>query len=366
MKKKVLIVMAIILVVCLSVTTLVGCAGNEKMKKGDLVKTDTLALPSNGKIKVLQLTDLHLTKGRSYSYDAQTLKWVEEAIDKAKPDIVAMTGDTVGSIYGRDQAMIQLANMLERKKVYWMYTFGNHDGEWSMKTKKDVGKTDGEEGRQELYNILRGYEYSLMNEADGAADGIGNYVVKWKNAADKIVHAMVNMDTHGKKYENGADKGYIGLKESQVKWYNDSMDSLIVEGTYPSSSLYMHVPLIQYQEVWEDKDNGHIRDFPAIELEGMCYAPKTDIGMFDAMKVKGTNFVTAGHDHMFSWMRELDGVYLTYGRTSGVNAWGRYVPIGATVIEIDPTATTTRDMYSLSVIEPSFEYNPWSGQYLKK
>ena len=59
-------------------------------RKGEVGKATSIALPSDGVVRVLQLTDLHLISTDTKKEDKQTLKWVEEAIEYAKPDIVAV------------------------------------------------------------------------------------------------------------------------------------------------------------------------------------------------------------------------------------------------------------------------------------
>ena len=120
-------------------------------KKGNVEKATSIALPDNGVVRVLQLTDLHLTSPQISKQDKQTLKWVEQAVEFARPDIVAVTGDAVGSLLpfrGRDKALIALAEIFEEKQVYWMLTFGNHDGEWSSATGKEVGMENQYQGKE--------------------------------------------------------------------------------------------------------------------------------------------------------------------------------------------------------------------------
>lgn len=363
MKKVLVTVLSALMIVCRAFV-LVGCA-DTKVKKGEANKVSELKIANDGFIRVLQLTDLHLTKGSSKKEDKQTYKWVSEAVDYARPDVVAVTGDAVGGAYGRDRAIIELANLFEEKKVYWMYTFGNHDGEWSTATKTQVGEHGGLEGRLELLNLLKGYEYSLMVRGDENIEGIGNYFINFVNENNDIVHTLINMDSHGKQYdENGKDIGYIGIQPKQVEWYKDSLNALRNdEGIVPKSTLFMHVPIVEYRDAWNNLP--HIGGFPEINPERKVYAPFDDnnVGMFDAIKdIGSTGLMSVGHDHDFNWLRDYDGLYMSYGRVSGVNAWGRRAPIGATIIDINTKASDREGMYKVSVIEPTFEYGLWEGQ----
>ena len=187
-------------------------------RKGEVEKATSIALPSDGVVRVLQLTDLHLISTDTKKEDKQTLKWVEEAIEYAKPDIVAVTGDAVGSLAPfrmRDKSLIALAEIFEEKQIYWMLTFGNHDGEWSYASGGEVGADNRDEGKQELADLLKGYKYSLLQTGD--TDGVGNYVIDVVNEEGKAVYAFVNMDSHDKAFdENGNKLGYSGLTANQV------------------------------------------------------------------------------------------------------------------------------------------------------
>lgn len=376
MKKKSLMLIAVVLLlVATTVLGLVGC--DLKAKGGEAVKVSDIKLASDGMIRVLQLTDLHLTKGSSKKEDKETLRWIAQAVDYARPDVVAITGDAVGGAYGRDNALIELANLLEKKKVYWMYTMGNHDGEWSTATKEQVGHNTDEsvlEGRLELLELLKGYEYSLMQRGD--TDGVGNYLVNFVDDKNQVVHSMINMDTHGKKYEEVdgelKDVGYQGLKPGQVTWYTEQLNSLkarTADNSIPKSTLFMHVPVVEYRSAWNSLP--HVGGFPAINLERNVYAPsdEDDIAFCEVVdRIGSTQFMTVGHDHDFNWLRDYrvssdsKGIYLSYGRVSGVNAWGRRAPIGATVIDINPKAMSKEGMYKVSVIEPTFDYSKWEGE----
>ena len=156
-------------------------------QKGEVEKATSINLPSDGVVRVLQLTDLHLVATKTLEEDKQTLKWVEEAIERAKPDIVAVTGDAVGSLSPfrmRDKSLIDLAEIFEEKQVYWMLTFGNHDGEWSYASGREVGADNRDEGKKEL---AEKYLKLFCKKADTAIQ----YVQKWIPivAASRLVKA---------------------------------------------------------------------------------------------------------------------------------------------------------------------------------
>lgn len=384
MKKKLGLIAVCVLLISVMAVMFAGCS-SEKPRTGEVEKATSVEARSDGFLRVLQLTDLHLTKGyKASKKDKETFRWIREAVEYARPDVVSVTGDAVAGLagnHGRDNALIQLAEFFEEKEIPWMYVFGNHDGEWSYKTKTQVGKTGGLEGREELYELLKGYKYSLMQKGNDSVAGIGNYaidVVKYRTAEEKknnvavksTGHMLINFDTHGKKYveENGElkDVGYIGLDQTQVDWYKKTVLEKTVElGYTPVSSLFMHVPIVEYRDAW--RESVHIGGFPEYNLERDPCAPadNNNIGMWQVITELGsTKFMTAGHDHDFNWLRKYgeggNQAYMLYGRVSGINAWKRRTPVGATVIDINVNTTvdcSLENIYKISVIEPTFAYS---------
>ncbi len=367
-------VLVIVLVVGLSVF---GWLYAFDYRKDPVQKATSVTVDDDGKLRVLQLTDLHLTAPAWNGNDQQTIEWVKTAIRLADPDVVAVTGDAAMGIYWyrqREKGIVAIAEIFEEAGIPWMYTLGNHDGEWSWDTQALVGQENEEQGNEELLEILQGYKYSLMQKGD--TTGTGNYVIDVVDKDGNVVYGLINMDTHGKVFNEDGSRGpeYMGLSADQVQWYEREVNALCERaGKLVNSALFMHVPLYEYQDAL---DNYPLwGSFTQYSIQDHCYVPETNIGMYDKMvELKSTDFVTAGHDHDHNFAVLYEGkdhvnkdkdfpVILHYGRTSGVEAWERRIPIGASVIDINVNATTTESRYKISVIEPpeSFVYNEYSG-----
>lgn len=369
----------------LSLTCIVLAACGPVRKQGNIAKISQITVEQKdlGQFRILQLNDLHLTKGSSYIKDKQTLQWVSDAVDYSSPDLIIVGGDAVGGAYGRNNGLIELANLLESKKVYWAYVMGNHDGEWSEKTKTQLDPSDIT-GRLELYDILKAYKYSLMKYEESTVtylengvsvektlDGVGNYVIDLVNsdAAPQKLFSIVCMDSGGKYYDaEGVDKGYAGVSKTQVEWYKQQM---ALRSGVPSA-LFMHVPPSEFQTAWTDTSNPFIGNFSLINNESKCYGQNAEFntGIYTAAKEAGASLIAVAHDHNFNWMKNYEGMLFSYGRCSGVNAWERTAPVGATIYDInlktsyDPAksnqyAAYTNGLYTVSVIEPEFAYQSY-------
>lgn len=431
--KKGLKIVSFVLLFALLATSFVGCgAYKADQKEGNVEKRTSLQVHEDGSFRILQLTDMHLISNGKNKRDKQTMQWLEEAINTSKPDLVVLTGDITGNkTKDRNSGILAIANFMEEHKVYWTYSFGNHDGEhgeneqgkesWLGKEGKrtevstvcknaNYDKSKGElfygdntRGNKQIFDLLGGYEYCLARqdalEKDHATEmGIGNYVVDLVDANGKPVYALIHMDTHGKTYfepvgntegvKGYKDVGYLGLTDMQLEWYENTVKPYAEKGI--KTAVFMHIPNFGYRELTEvpdgttdfgvpkfkEKENieavaeeHHFEDTAFLKKEGI-YGPRWDEGLEILVdKYKSTNLISVGHDHnncfslkknvkdKFQDATEADNeIILAYGRCSGVNAWGRRVDIGATVIDINTKATSLEEMYDIQEIAPSFEY----------
>ena len=266
---------------------------------------------------------------------------------------------------------------------------------------------DNTKGNQEIFNLLGGYEYCLSRQSaeelkNPTAMGVGNYVIDLKNASGKTIYALIHMDTHGKMYFNPAgntdpskfsDVGYVGLTDAQIDWYKvqaKKYANLYGEGQGVKTAVFMHIPHFGFREStenmteiseygvpqFEEKPNlaelikPHLFENTTFVKQEGIYSSRWEDNLESAIdEFKTTNFIAVGHDHnnSFSLKKDIGKKYLgdgedenniviSYGRCSGVNAWGRRINIGATIIDIDTTKTDLEGMYDVEVVYPTFSY----------
>lgn len=392
-----------------------------------------LNVKSDGSFRILQITDLHLVSGKSTinQKDRETMHWLSDAIELSKPDLIEFTGDLAGGgVEGRNNAVREVADLLEDKKIYWTYVFGNHDGEHSVdENGKDIwlgrdGKRtdmlkacmavkqtfreetgsiyygDNARGNEEIYDIIKNYSFCLTRrdslEKDNAAlMGVGNFVIDLVNNEGKTVFALVHMDSHGKFYvepadnDNGndgcRDMGYTGLTDMQIEWYRNIIKPYSEKKI--KSALFMHVPNYGFRELTEKLTS--INEFGVPQFEELkdvknrvdtfkntsflkdegIYSPRWDEGLERAMdEYRSTNLIAVGHDHNNCFYlrkniseKDKNDILLCYGRCSGVNAWGRWAKIGATIYDVNTNGKTIDDIYEISEIYPDFEYSVWDA-----
>ena len=96
-----------------------------------------LKFNSNGKFKILQLTDTHYVSGDPRSERA--LKNVAEMLDAERPDLVIHTGDV---IFGKpaEASLREILSLIADRKIPFAVTLGNHDEEFGKNRRKSEAK----------------------------------------------------------------------------------------------------------------------------------------------------------------------------------------------------------------------------------
>ena len=144
MKKRIITGVALVLVVALAVAVLTPLlrpeykgvnynSANTQHKTDDIIKFN-----SNGKLKILHITDTHLKLNHNFD---PTIRLVERACDAEKPDIVMLTGDIVFNCENAEDTkkMINaLMNIFDSRGVPVAVTFGNHDSEQGAMTREEL------------------------------------------------------------------------------------------------------------------------------------------------------------------------------------------------------------------------------------
>ena len=324
--------------------------------------------------KVLQFTDMHLSEtNKGKTGNGRTMEEYIAAIERERPDFVALTGDIITSIRGRARA-VQLAEVMEKLGVYWAYCLGNHEGDAFYKLP-----------RKDLMQVIEKYPHCLSEgsvkktAAGEEVWGIGNFVVNLLGADYTVTQSMIFMDSGDAITDADADKlgverdTYDYLKESQMTWYKEQVMKVtngLTNGV--KTMLFLHIPLVEQRnmsyvalnndsvlskgwtaeqaiEGWTYIDNVFAKNHDGelvgrvaikdgwyavpgtIDYEGVCSSEYNN-GMYDLMKSMraGVNGLFCGHDHVNnSVLYEAAGagetpIYLAYGICSGYATYNLY------------------------------------------
>ena len=321
--------------------------------------------------KILQFTDMHLAETNKGTLgNDRTIDEYIKAIERERPDFVALSGDIITSFRGRARA-VQLCEIMEKLGVYWGYCLGNHEGDAFYKMP-----------RKELIELIENYPHCLSEATvkkteDGTEVwGIGNFVVNLLGADYKVVQSLIFMDsgdaiTDSDAKTFGVEKdSYDYLKPSQMQWYKEQVLGVTENLTNGvKTMLFIHIPLMEQRslkyvslsdlpEGWTEdvagegwtyvpgviakNHDGNVVGKDAVKdgwkvvagsanFEGICSSDYNN-GMYDLMILlrKGVNALFCGHDHTNDSIlyeeapEDSTPVYLAYGICSGYATYNLY------------------------------------------
>lgn len=301
--------------------------------------------------KVIQLTDVHIGGGfLSIKKDSMAINAVAAMITAEKPDLVVITGDIAypvpfqaGTFNNKTSAEL-FAQLMEKLGVYWVPVFGNHDTEaYSYYSRKKIS---------EFYSQEK-FSHCLFQAGPEDVDGYGNSIINVKNTKGEITQSLVMLDSH-----SYVDNDYFGIMwkydtihESQVKWYEDSLNKIKAENNdvMPKSLAFFHIAIPEYKTAWDEYRANDFNDTENVkyiygkagEKDYSVYTSEYNYGFFDKVKELGsTQGMFCGHDHLNNFSIDYKGVRLTYGYSidylaySGIMKFG--LQRGCTIIDIAP------------------------------
>lgn len=280
-----------------------------------------LKFNKDGKFKIVQFTDVHF-KYRNPASDI-ALERISQVLDAEHPDLVIFTGDVVYAAPA-DSGMVQVLNLVSKRKLPFVVTFGNHDNEQGMT-------------REQLYDVIRKVPGNLLPDRGDVLSPDYTLTVKSSSDSKKDAALLYCMDSHS--YSPLKDvKGYAWLTFGQINWYRQqSADYTARNGGQPLPALaFFHIPLPEYNQAASD-ENAILR---GTRMEEAC-APKLNTGMFAAMKeAKDVMGMFVGHDHDNDYAVMWKDILLAYGRFTGGNTEYNHLPNGARVIVLDEGVRT--------------------------
>lgn len=288
----------------------------------------------NGKLKVMQISDLQDTKNTS----VDTLHFVDDAIAKVKPDFIILTGDQldVVGLWGKGEkaeknveiAIRRLFSVIEKHNIPYVLTFGNHDRETGVSNEKQV----------EIYRTLK--NCICFDDLNDGRPDVGTFNVPVLSTdGERVALNFFVMDTHSKT----KGVGYEGVNDKQLEWYRAVGEKLKAEngGELVPSMVFQHIPVSNIMGLFKEVPKGtkgaecdFVKGNPRywiLDEEKLFHnytygeTPSMTLGtkQFDAMKAQGDVFAMYfGHDHYNSFAGKVDGIDLGYCPGMGYNSYG--------------------------------------------
>lgn len=298
-----------------------------------------LILPKDKPFRILQLTDLHLGFGAlSYKADAMCMDAVSKVIDKAKADLIILTGDSIfpflpkaGTLNNLKEAR-KLVSFMDSFKVPYALIFGNHDIEMGARGSKE-----------QVAQIFAQGKYSIFANEDDNIYGFGNYIIKLLDENGGIVSALVMLDSN--MYGDGwFFSGFDCIHQDQINWCMDSLQELKKQNENLKAMSFFHMPIAEYKIAYEKmklKDKSVIYNFGSIgEKNDYFGISKNECDFFAQAEKSGIiKAMFCGHDHLNTLSLTYHGIVLTYGMSmdclgyKGIRT--QYTQRGGTLVDID-------------------------------
>ncbi|KAI9726571.1 MAG: hypothetical protein M1828_000938 [Chrysothrix sp. TS-e1954] len=305
------------------------------IRHGRLQKVDkpTPRIRKDGRFKIMQIADLHLSTGLGVCRDPEppgynggvcdadprTLHFVSKLLDYEEPDLVVLSGDQINGETAPDaqSAIFKIAELLVKRKnpIPYAAIFGNHDDEGSSLS------------RVAQMSLLESLPYSLSEAGPATVDGVGNYVVEVL-AHGNSQHSALSLymlDTHSYSPDERQFRGYDWLKENQINWFRETSEAgKRKHKQYTKIHMdmaFIHIPLPEYRD-----DN----EMVGKRLEPVT-APGFNSGFHDALIEEGVLAVSCGHDHANDYCSlstagkdAHPALWMCYGGGSGFGGYGGY------------------------------------------
>ncbi|KAL2195081.1 Metallo-dependent phosphatase-like protein [Corynascus similis CBS 632.67] len=281
----------------------------------------------NGRFKIMQLADLHLSTGVGHCRDAlpegekceadpRTLDFVEKILEEERPNMVVLSGDQVNGETAPDAqtAIFKYAHLLIKHKIPYASIFGNHDDEGSM-------------SRAAQMELIEQLPYSLSKAGPVDIAGVGNYYIEVlsRGSSGHSAITVYLLDSHSYSPNERKFKGYDWIKQDQIDWFRNTARSLKrshKEYTHHHMDVaFIHIPIPEYV-------------LPNLTRVGEWKEPSTapayNSGFYDALVEEGISMVSCGHDHVNEYcglsktQDEKPALWMCYAGAAGFGGYAGY------------------------------------------
>ena len=285
------------------------------------VNAQELRFDKDGKFKIAQFTDIHLTPGNADS-EARIPQMIKNVVNAEKPDLLVFTGDIVTAKPAMN-GWQTIAKMCAEIGVPYAVTMGNHDPEMTT--------------RDSIYTFLQTQPLFIGEKGPESLTGMGNYALPVLASDGSSTPAGIVYCFDSNDYSPDQEKyGYYGwIEHNQIAWYREQSDKFTaLNGGKPLPAVaYFHIALPESRTAMMDqrmkiemakaKEEGkNPRD--VMQMMRRMNRGGINSGLFASFVEKQDVLgVFAGHTHELDHVNEYRGIALGYGRVSGYEAYGK-------------------------------------------
>jgi 3',5'-cyclic AMP phosphodiesterase CpdA len=273
-----------------------------------------------GPLRLALFTDLHFNGVAPFSA-ALTKFHVRRNVKRLKPDLVAVLGDTAikPDNRGRTRAFTRCMDSLG---VPWTAVLGNHEGEAAR-----------ELPRREVIEYYAASGHFMGNAELPGVSGYGNQAIAVTDENGGAVHLLYFLDSGGGRTSHGF------VQPDQLGWMRR------VAAEYPGAPgvVFLHIPLMQYQEAYDAWRRGGATLLRGHRYEKICLSAgsreRSDALLALARELGVWAFV-CGHDHYNNFDILWQGMRYIYAQSGGYSLRVYGIPFrrvrGCTTLDIRP------------------------------
>ena len=354
-------ILSAIMAVVLLLTGVVAVSAEENDEK-------QLQFNKDGKFKIMLLADAQ----DGYPIREDFIYLLNEALDRAKPDLVIFLGDNV---MGADEWSLekyrmgydQILTPIVEHGVPFTLVFGNHDEESSP------GLT-----KEQMLEIYQSYDgclaYDAVPELHGCATH--NLPILSSDGADTAFNLWM-MDSGSYAYTEKSGNHYDCVRKDQIEWYEQTSKALEAENGEPVPSfMFQHiVPADVAEQVmvtlpfhlksitdYNIEDGKSLSFLPNIfgfksGLVGEIPCPSTENeGQMDSISQRGDVLALFfGHDHVNSYCANVKGVDSINVPGCTYESYYSFIQHGIMTVTLDEKDLTTYETDMIYVNDLALE-----------
>ena len=323
----------------------------------DKTTAEALAF-KNGKLKIIHITDTHIGSDN----EEMTLSLIGQALDREKPDVAVVTGDTISSDNNREETLERtrrFMKLFQDRKIPVALTFGNHDSESGVVT------------RQELMACYNEFSCSISVDEGDIMEGCGTYNVPvLASGSDEVKFNLWIFDSGD--YDN--EGKYANVSEEKVAWYKEksceyenlygkkvyslAFQHIIVPESYDALKNVKYAAPYTYKGIYHHE--GYYRFDPKMHNFGTLKEPPCcgaiNHGQFDALVERGDCLaIFSGHDHTNAFGVKYRGVDIVNSLSTRYQDDCFSTQYGYRMIEVDENDTS---VYKSKVVRWYNIYKP--------
>jgi hypothetical protein len=252
--------------------------------------------------KILQLTDIHIDTVSTETINALTI--AETLITTVQPDLIVLTGDSIGSpVNGLFAELV--VSFFDTFQIPYTFVFGNHDGE-------------GYDLEDDLAKKYASGAYSWFDRGPGSIHGYSNTAINLLNGAGRLIYSLVMIDSGRNRDYSSTSSGYDYVYPDQGEWYNWLLSGLRnYTGGPVKTFMFLHIPLPEINDLRAD--------FESKDPAGAAFAFRKDPDpsgqnstFWATVRDSGsTTHIAFGHDHTNILNYTWQGVTWVYGLKTG-------------------------------------------------